>query len=157
MRDFELALSALAFLSELDEERAYSRAELRRFPCYLDTAAVSYCRPFTMAKGLPRLSLSDFEVEADEAELTIHERVLAYRHQVVAHSDPDRMQILVTAIKPFEDFSVRLPILRFPEGLELVPERRCWERLIGRLMEAPLKLVFARAQHGDVPFRFERG
>jgi hypothetical protein len=157
LRDFELALSALQFLAELDEKQTYRRAELRRFRCYLDTATVSYCRPFTRANGMPRLGLSDFRVEPDEAERGLHERVLAYRHQVVAHSDPDRMRMLVSSIQPFDDLAVRLPVMRFEEGLEFVPERRLWEALIRKLMEAPAHLVFARAQEGKSSFRIERG
>ncbi len=40
--DLELALSAAAFLSEVDSDKTYNKVELRRFRCYETTVIVAY-------------------------------------------------------------------------------------------------------------------
>lgn len=56
--DFQLALSAAAFLGDCDPDAKYSKIELRRFRCYETTVIVAYTRPFSQSKGgIPPLTL----------------------------------------------------------------------------------------------------
>ena len=47
LNDLQQALSASAFLHELDEGEEYSKVDLRRFRCFETTLVIAYTRPFT--------------------------------------------------------------------------------------------------------------
>ena len=47
--DFQMALSALGFLSDLGEREPISRIDRRRFRCFEDAAIIAYGGPFTDA------------------------------------------------------------------------------------------------------------
>lgn len=90
--DFQLALSAADFLQEAQENERYSVIELRRFRCYEHTAIISYARPFSQSKnGLPKLSLKNCSANLDLEEKTLHDKVIALRNKLVAHSDLEMM------------------------------------------------------------------
>lgn len=129
-RDFQIALSALTFLSEIVPDSRYSIEELRRFRCYLDTAAISYWRPFSKSPKLPVLKTSDLDLS--DMERNLHERIHTYRDKVVAHSDIDRMRIGFHTLDVHEGLS--LPHLRFDEGLELVDQVDPWIALVRKIM-----------------------
>ena len=129
-RDFQIALSALTFLSEIEPESHYSIEELRRYRCYLDTAAISYWRPFSKSPNLPVLKTSALGL--NDTEHNLHKRIHTYRDKVVAHSDIDRMRIGFHTLDVHEGLS--LPHLRFDEGLELVDEVDPWIALVQKIM-----------------------
>lgn len=129
-RDFQIALSALTFLSEIDPESCYSIEDLRRYRCYLDTAAISYWRPFSKSPNLPVLKTSTLGFTNTEQDL--HRRIHAYRDKVVAHSDIDRMRIGFHTLEVSEGLS--LPHHRFDEGLELVDQVDPWIALVRKIM-----------------------
>jgi hypothetical protein len=152
-RDFALALSALDFFMEVDETANYSHVELRRFRCYLDEATIAYCRPFTQARGMPLLSFSDLALTPDPDQLDLHDRLLKYRHKVVAHSDVERMRIAVSAMKPFGDSELLMPIMNTDEGLEFIPERLAWMIWLRTLRSALAKVTFNLVQGAGEDFR----
>ncbi len=155
LRDFQLALSALDFLLEVDEEATYSKIELRRFRCYLETAATAYWRPFATANGLRALTFEQLGVVPTVAEIELHNRLRVFRNKVVAHSDPERMRVLLTSTKPFGDHAVQLPIFRFDEGLDFLPERDVWVSWLRTLIHAVARWVFDEVQ-GRESYMFER-
>ena len=135
-RDFQLALSSLAFFLEVEESGSYSKVDLRRFRCYVDAATVAYCRPFTRSRGLPILKFEQIGLILTEAEMNLHDRILAYRHQVVAHSDPALMRIRLKAFPlDFGDGRVfMMPQLVTDEGLWFLEDRRAWQDLLHKLI-----------------------
>jgi len=145
-RDFALALSALDFFMEADETAKYSLVELRRFRCYLDEAVISYCRPFTQSRGLPILTFLDLDITPTADQLSLHDRLMAYRHKVVAHSDVERMRIAVSAIKPFNDKGVFMPIMNTDEGLDFLSDRWDWMNWLHALRSALATVTFDLVQ-----------
>ena len=93
LQDFRHAWSALGFASECRDR--LNLDERRRFRCFYDAAVISYCRPFTESKGLPKLSLKGIGIKPTPQEKAFHSRILEHRNKVVAHTDADRMRVLV--------------------------------------------------------------
>ncbi len=91
--DFRHALSAATFLlEECDWSRRYAIEDLRRLRCYETTLVVAYGRPFAQARGHTapfswKLIRPGFQLGPDEAAL--HEKLLACRNKLHAHSDGD--------------------------------------------------------------------
>lgn len=155
-RDFALALSAVDFFMEVDESATYSYIELRRFRCYLDEAVISYCRPFTQSRGLPILAFADLNITPTAEQLALHQRLLTYRHKVVAHSDVERMRIVVRAIKPFDDRDIFMPISNTDEGLEFIEDRLEWMIWLHALRSSLSRVTFEIVQNSGGAFRLEK-
>lgn len=148
LRDFQLALSALDFFLEVDESEGYSYIELRRFRCYVDAAAVAYCRPFTRSPGLPMLKLEQIDVNLSDAEKALHYSVLAYRHQMVAHSDVAKMRVLLKT-HPVDIGDGRvfmMPELVTDEGVAFLEDRLTWISLLRKLMRGLSRHLSSLAQ-----------
>ena len=156
LRDLGLALSALDFFMEADQTAKYSRIELRRFRCYLDEAVISYCRPFTRSPGMPLLKFADLEIEPTPEQQDLHDRLMTYRHKVVAHSDVERMRIAVTALKPFDDKDVLVPIVNTDEGLQFTPDRMTWLNWLHTLRSALAAVTFKIVQGAGEGFRLAK-
>ena len=60
--DFQMALSAVELICELDENQLVTRIERRRYRCFEDTAVIAYGRAFTTAHSLPFLSFKQLKV-----------------------------------------------------------------------------------------------
>ena len=153
-RDLQFALSAFDFLLELDEEGLYSKVELRRFRCFLDAGVIAYCRPFTATKGVPTLSLKQIGVNATREESELHGRLMDYRNKVVAHSDADRMRIVVTTLKPFDDQDVFMPMMIVDEGVPFLDDRNALIDWLRRLMHSVGSKTFEIVQAAPQPFAF---
>lgn len=120
LRDLEIALSAADFLTEADEDENYSHVELRRFKCYETTAVVSYSRPFSESKnGFPKLSLKMCDVSLSEHERGLHEKILATRNTIMAHSDAEFMHFnaMVGDVSKNQDGTLNVVHVIFGEGL----------------------------------------
>lgn len=155
LRDLELANSALAFLDEVDTEERYTKVELRRYRCFLESAAIAYWRPFATADGLPALDFKLLGVTPTAEQHALHEHLRTFRNKVVAHSDPKRMRILLTSRKPLDDHDVQMPSLSFDEGLEFLDDRRLWRNWVAILIGALAEYAFKHVQGPDA-YRFER-
>jgi hypothetical protein len=121
--DFQLALSAAAFLGELDENGTYSKVELRRFRCYETTAVISYTRPFSSSLGnVPRLTLAMTGAQLSDEQQDLHERLMRLRNKVVAHSDAEmmRMRSHAARMEIDSDFSYVFLHPVFDQGLTFV-------------------------------------
>jgi len=156
VRDFALALSALDFFLEVDEGKTYSYVELRRFRCYLDEAVIAYCRPFTQGRGMPVLTFEDLGVTPTSAQRELHARLLAYRHKVVAHSDVERMRMLVRSIKPFDDRDLLMPLMATDEGLEFLSDRGDWEIWLRTLRSGLAAATFDCVQAAGEAFHLSK-
>jgi hypothetical protein len=154
LRDFELANSALAFLDELDLEEQHTKIDLRRFRCFLESAAIAYWRPFAKADGLPALDFVTIGVSPTPDQMALHERLRIFRNKVVAHSDPERMRVLLTSHKPLANHDVQMPSLQFDEGLEFLDDRQLWRDWVSTLIYALAAYAFDAVQ-GSTPYRFE--
>jgi hypothetical protein len=123
--DFQLALSAAAFLAECDPVGKYNKVELRRFRCYETTIIISYTRPFSQStNGFPQLSLKMVGAELTEEQDALHERLINLRNKVIAHSDADMMRMTSQAnpIEIDDNFSYVFLHTVFDEGLTFVGE-----------------------------------
>jgi hypothetical protein len=94
--DFQMALSAAAFLGECDPDQKYTRVELRRFRCYETALIMGYTRPFTGSRGgkVPRLSIKMTGAELSPKQHALHDNLMVLRNKVIAHSDEDMMRIV---------------------------------------------------------------
>ena len=118
--DFQLALSAAAFLSECDPEAKYSKVELRRFRCYETTIIIAYTRPFSQSKGgIPQLSLKMVGAKLNAEQKKLHQRLMNLRNKVIAHSDADMMRMVSKAHLSKFDNGFKFVYLQtaFDEGL----------------------------------------
>ena len=155
-RDFQLALSALDFFLEVGEAEKYSHIELRRFRCYLDMAAIAYCRPFSRSPGIPRFAFDQIGLALTPDEQTLHHRIQIYRDKVVAHSDLDHMRVNITSFSPFEDRpDIRMPHMVTDEGLDFLDARRLWEALLRRIRHEIAKRIFDIAQENPKAIDFK--
>lgn len=153
--DFQMALSALDFLSDLGEREPISRIDRRRFRCFEDAAIIAYGRPFTDAKGLPKLSFKQVGLKAEPHETALHNRIMERRHKVVAHSDADRQRIAFTSHKVFDDVAIMLPHMDFDDALEFYSDRLILVDWINKLVGATSKTIFDAVQE-LAPIRFIR-
>jgi hypothetical protein len=157
--DWQLALSAAAFLGEFDPDGKYSKIELRRFRCYETTAIVSYTRPFSASHGgVPRLTLTMTGVELSGKLLELHDQLLRMRNKVFAHSDAEMMRMLVQA-EPLDidgNFSVFLhPV--FDEGLTFLGMALVdLNELLHRLFHAVYTKLLKEAQLRPADFNFRK-
>lgn len=157
VRDFQLSLSAVDFFLEVDEAATYTKIELRRFRCYLDAAVIAYWRPFSRSRGLPALTFEGIGLTPTPVQIDLHERLKAYRNKVVAHSDPDRMRILVTSFNlkgPHQ--SIVVPIWKYAEGLEFLSDRTLLIEWLHLLIHVLIEKIVGQAQTGPHPYRFQK-
>lgn len=156
LRDIQLALSAFDFLLELEEGRAYSVVELRRFRCYLDAGVIAYFRPFTETRGVPTLSFKQIGVTPSPTQRDLHDRLKDYRNKVVAHSDADRMRIAVESIQPFDDLDIPMPHMAVDEGLPFLDDRDALIIWLRVLRGALAKKTFDLVRTAPKPFGFKK-
>jgi hypothetical protein len=119
--DLQMALSAITFLSEIDENEKYSKIELRRFKCYEATFVMSYGRAFTKSSGskFDQVPLKRIGVKLTLSERALHEAIIELRNKVYAHSDEAFAHVrLDMHVIDIEDRKLLLPHLQFDHGLE---------------------------------------
>jgi hypothetical protein len=105
---------------------------------------------------MPLLKFDDLNITPTPAQRDLHDRLLTYRHKVVAHSDVEQMRILVSAIKPFDDMAAIMPIVTTDEGLQFLADRTEWERWLHVLTAARAKVIFAAVQAVGAEFRLHK-
>ncbi len=124
--DFEQALSAAEFLGECNEDKKYSRIELRRFRCFETTMIVSYLRPFSTSKGrIPSFNFDMIEMVLNTEQQELHDEIRKLRNKVFAHSDKEMMAMEASTF-PIGDEkdSPQFPYVRFDEGVRFLGPRR---------------------------------
>lgn len=144
LQDFQQSLSAFTFFA--DVPASISLVERRRFRSYHDSAVISYCRPFTTSAGLPKLSLKQVGIRATGDEMDLHARLMEYRNKVVAHTDADRMRLLVTSWAIFEDDKYAIPHVVEDEGFEFLNDIPVIYEWLHKIMTALANLVFEKIQ-----------
>lgn len=153
--DFQMALSAVTFLCELEQDDCISRVTRRRYRCFEDTAVVAYSRPFTQSNGLPTLSFKKLAIKPAPDQQALHDRLWERRNKVIAHTDIDRMRLAMSTFQPFEDHPIMMPVMDLDDGLAFFEDRYQLEEWLQQLISAASKAVFDRVQ-GSAPFRFMR-
>ncbi len=121
--DFQLALSAAAFLGDCDHDTKYSKIELRRFRCYETTVIIAYTRPFSQSKGeIPPLTLKMTGAILSGEQKELHRKLVKLRNKVIAHSDAELMRMVSkTLLTTFDDgFEFVFLQAAFDEGLTFV-------------------------------------
>ncbi len=109
---------------EVDFEKEYSRADLRRFNCYETTLIVSYGRPFSQSDGnIPRLSYGTLGIKLSQFTRALHDKLITKRNKIFAHSDVGHVEYSKPFVMQGNDkegapFTVLGPP-RFHEGLLL--------------------------------------
>lgn len=146
MADFQMALSAVAFLCELDENEPLSRVERRRYRCFEDAAIIAYWRPFSNSKGLPSLSLSKLQIKPTVAQLDLHNRIKLHRDKVIAHTDVDRMRLAFSTSKLSVDRDIMLPRFDFDDGLVFFAERKEMIEWLRTMLDAAARIIFEKVQ-----------
>lgn len=144
--DFQMALSAVDFLSQADPDMPISRIERRRLRCFEDAAVVAYWRPFSRSHGLPTISLEELGIKPTPDQITLHERLKKRRNKVVAHTDADRMRLAFNTIKIFDDEIFMLPQVDFDDSLEFYPDREALLLWVRTLVQAAARTIIRRVQ-----------
>jgi hypothetical protein len=121
--DFQLALSAVAFLTECDPNGKYSKVELRRYRCFETALIIAYARPFSRSEGgVPPLTLKMAKAHLTEEQKALHRRLIRMRNKVIAHSDRELMRMTTQAhnlpLRDGEQFF--LVEMVFDEGITLL-------------------------------------
>jgi hypothetical protein len=142
LQDFQHALSAISFFAEIPHRN--SQIERRRFRCYQDYAVICYCRPFTNSSGLPKLSLRQLGIKPTQGERELHELLLDYRNKVVAHTDADRMRLLLTSFEV--NPGVNFPQIAEDEGFVLLEKVDAVEAWLVKVMRPLAIEVFDLVQ-----------
>ncbi len=161
LKDFQMALSAADFLSELDTDKTYSKIELRKYKCFETTMITSYARPFSQSHGnTPRLNLSEIRAQLSEDQMALHKELLELRNKVFAHSDGDRirMKINVHSIEENENGKLNFPEFIFDEGVYFcgVIEMNNVINLIRLLMHALVKILLPLIQNLPDDFSYTK-
>lgn len=117
-RDFAIVRSAATFLlEEVDEEKSYPLAEIRRLKCYETAMVIAYARPFSMAKGeVGPLTEKDINLKRSDPFYPTHSKLIQKRNTLFGHSDADHVEMRVLNLNVVEGFHFALP--RFGEHLE---------------------------------------
>lgn len=150
--DFHQSLSALTFFMDIPDFT--DRIERKRFRCYHDAAIISYCRPFTKSNGLPTLSLKSVCRPTLPEEKALHSFLMNERNKVVAHTDADRMRILVTSFEVTGGF--RFPQIIQDEGFSLIGKERHFEAWLRKLTHALGTEVFHLMQEHEPGVKFRQ-
>ncbi|MEO9635956.1 hypothetical protein [Parasphingorhabdus sp.] len=143
--DMEQSLSSLTFFEDIPDKT--NRIERRKFRCFHDSMVISYCRPFTESKGLPKLSLKKLGVKLDDQENVLHKRLFKYRNEVAAHTDRDRMRIAQTSFQVSDN--IRIPHIVHDESFEFLDDLRKIEDLVRKILRALSSFVYEQVQDQD--------
>ena len=146
LTDFQQSLSALTFFMDLPDRAI--RVVRRRYRCYQDAAIISYCRPFTKSNGLPKLSLKSVRKYNSPEEEALHDFLMKERNKVVAHTDLDRMRLLLTSFELGDGFN--FPEVVEDEGFALIGKERQFEAWLRKLIE-PLATEVFHLMQGQEP------
>ena len=153
--DFQMALSAVDFMSELEEQEIITRIERRRLRCFEDAAVIAYGRVFSKAEGLPFLVFKHLEFKPTAEERVLHERLMERRRKVVAHSDADRQRLLFATDNFGTDTTIMLPHIDFDDALAFYLDRELLIGWLRRLIRAASAVLFRQVQDTP-PVRFVR-
>lgn len=141
--DLQMALSALTFLGEIDDDETYSKVELRRFKCFETTFVVAYGRAFKKSYGgaYGKLTFELLGLVLTPAEQELHEIIIRVRDSVYAHSDEAYAHARVDFLK-LEGANGHLvaPVPQFDHGLEFadVYKRLTASELTRKVLDAVL-------------------
>lgn len=161
LRDFEIALSAADFLTEAAEDKLYTHVDLRRFKCYETTAIVAYARPFSEDRnGFPKLSLKMCNVSLSDQERRLHDKILATRNTIMAHSDAEFMRFnsMVGDVSGNQDGTLNVVRVIFDEGLVFHKyfEQLALIYLIRKVSAGLYKKIHGQAQMAPDRFRIRK-
>lgn len=157
LNDLQQALSACAFLSELDENEKYSRVDLRRFRCFETTLVISYTRPFSQSKGgVPPLTMKMVDLKLTPERQALHESLMQMRNQIVAHSDAEMMRMTIASFDiPFDDDSTPTNLFQavFDEDVTLIGSFLVeTDALLHEVYSAVFRTLFKEAQRDRASF-----
>ena len=152
LTDFSQALSALTFFMDIPERT--TRVERKQYRCYHDAAIISYCRPFTKSNGLPILSLKSVYRPSSSEERALHSFLMVERNKVVAHTDADRMRLLLTSFDVMD--GIRFPQLVEDEGFALLGKERLFETWLRKLKHSLAAEVFHLVQRHEPGVEFRQ-
>lgn len=152
LTDFSQSLSALTFFMDIPERT--TRVERKRYRCYHDAAIISYCRPFTKSKGLPILSMKSVCQQPTAGEKALHEFLMTERNKVVAHTDTDRMRLLLTSFDVAD--GIRFPQIVEDEGFALLGKEMLFELWLHKLHRSLAKEVFHLMQQHEPGVEFRQ-
>jgi hypothetical protein len=155
LQDFQQAWSSFLFLEDLPSE--ISQEERWRFRCYHDAAVISYCRPFTQSKGLPTLSFKAIGIEPASGERALHHRIIEYRNKVVAHTDTDRMSLVVTSSRIWEGVAYVMPRVFEDVGFEFADDIGAIVDWLRKIMTPLATFVFDLMQTLPPGVRIDKG
>ncbi|WP_033073839.1 hypothetical protein [Sphingopyxis sp. MWB1] len=140
LEDFKFSVGGFSLLSNLPTERLQVEREAAR--SYHDAAVVSYCRPFTQSKGLPILSFKSIGIKPSSTERALHERLLEYRNKVVAHTDVDRMSLVLTSSRIWEGVRYMMPHVFEEVGFEFIGDLDALDDWLRKIMTPLATFVF---------------
>jgi hypothetical protein len=151
VNDFSVANSALIFLSEVESDKTYSKADLRRFRCFETTAIISYARPFSESRGsVPRLTLKLLGIKLEQEKSIFHNHLITLRNKIFAHSDSDMMRFISKPHRLEFDNGFDYTFLEtvFDEGLNFSDlfERIQFDELISTMLYAVIRRLHDEAQ-----------
>jgi hypothetical protein len=152
LTDFKQSLSALTFFMEIPER--INRIERKRYRCYHDAAIISYCRPFTRSNGLPILSRKSVRKDTSAEERELHDFLMNERNKVIAHTDADRMRLLLTSFEVIE--GIRFPHIVEDEGFALLGKEYTLEVWLHKLVDSLAKEVFHLMQEYEPGVKFRQ-
>lgn len=159
--DFQLALSALTFLCEVDPDSKYSKENIRRYKCFETAMVVAYSRPFSSSHGeVPRLTLDMIGVELSDEQKDLHKLVVGLRNQSFAHSDAAKMRMVVKSFEVGlgEKNPMTMFLPAFDEGLQFAgsSDLNPLNDLINLLYSSLYELLLIDAQENSTAYDFER-
>lgn len=154
--DVQEAISAITFFMDVPDK--VSEIERRRFRCYHDMMAVSYWRPFSSSKGLPKLSFEKIGLKPNSGEKALHKRLGEYRNKLVAHTDADRMRVQVKAkrIEPIDHGLPLWPAIDQDRGFEFLNDQHQLETWLRKVRYHLAEKVFHLIQTLPPDALFER-
>lgn len=144
--DLQIALSAITFLGEAEQDTKYNFIELRRFKCYETTFIVAYSRAFSKNRGrYGSLSLKRIGVKLSRDDRALHDLIIDLRNKLYAHSDEEYAHARVDfhSINMPNDIDFVVPHLQFEEGLEFadLKKRLAAIDLISKIMHGVFKTM----------------
>lgn len=153
--DFQQALSALTFLMEdCDQEKKYTKIELRRLRCYETQAIISFCRPFSASRAGVQLNSKALGLTLNADEKALKKELIYIRNKIVAHSDEKEMHYKSVTVEIDGDSEYKAPYFIFDESLYLnIEQWHMLESLLQRLIHALIKYTFNLCELS--PERFE--
>tara|TARA_R110000782_G_scaffold21904_1_gene58463 strand:+ start:170 stop:712 length:543 start_codon:yes stop_codon:yes gene_type:complete len=154
LADLNQAAVAISLLqSEVDWNRMYKTAELRKFRCYETTAIVAFSRPFATGRSGVSLSLKALGVNLTEPQKALKKKVQTLRDKIVAHTDDDWMHYRIS-LHEFAGFHQPLPHYQADEGIRLSEaELREFDGMVNEILEGIRRLMFDMSR--ECPERVE--